>query len=113
MLQLVTAVIQPHRLETVKDALAEAGAAGMTVTEASGFGRQGSHTETYRGAEYEVDFIPKVKIEVLCTDSDADRFIDTIASAAGSGGIGDGKIWATPVQSAVRIRTGERGLEAV
>ena len=113
MLQLVTAVIQPHRLETVKDALAEAGAAGMTVTEASGFGRQGSHTETYRGAEYEVDFIPKVKIEVLCTDGDADRFIDTIASAAGSGGIGDGKIWATPVQSAVRIRTGERGLEAV
>lgn len=113
MLQLVTAIIQPHRLETVKDALTESGVAGMTVTEASGFGRQGSHTETYRGAEYEVDFIPKMKIEVLCTDDDADRIIDTIASAAGSGGIGDGKIWSTAVGNAVRIRTGERGLEAV
>ncbi len=113
MLQVVTAVIQPHRLETVKDALTESGVAGMTVTEASGFGRQGSHTETYRGAEYEVDFVPKVKIEILCTDEDAGRITDTIAAAAGSGGIGDGKIWTTPVGSAVRIRTGERGLEAV
>jgi nitrogen regulatory protein P-II 1 len=113
MLQLVTAVIQPHRLETVKEALKEAGVAGMTVTEASGFGRQGARSETYRGAEYQVEFIPKVKIEILCSDEDADRIADVIASAAGSGEIGDGKIWVAPVSRAIRIRTGEVGRAAV
>ncbi len=113
MLQLVTAVIQPRRLETVKDALKDAGVAGMTVTEARGFGRQGGHTETYRGAEYEVEFVPKVKIEILCGDEDADRIADAIVSAARSGEIGDGKIWVAPVSRAIRIRTGEVGTEAV
>lgn len=113
MLQLVTAVIQPYRLETVKEELTRLGVAGMTVTEASGFGRQGSHKETYRGAEYEVDFIPKVKLEILCLEEDAGRISDAIATVAGSGGIGDGKIWTTPVSNAIRIRTGERGIDAV
>ncbi len=113
MLQLVTAVIQTRRLETVKEALKDAGVAGMTVTEARGFGRQGGHTETYRGAEYEVEFVPKVKIEILCGDEDADRIADAIVSAARSGEIGDGKIWVAPVSRAIRIRTGEVGREAV
>lgn len=112
-MRLVTAVIQPHRLEAVKAELAGEGVAGMTVTEASGFGRQGSHTETYRGAEYEVDFIPKVKVEVLCRSEDADRIADAIAQVASSGGIGDGKIWTVPVDAAIRIRTGERGVDAI
>lgn len=113
MLQLVTAVIKPHRLETVKEALKFAGIAGMTVTEASGFGRQGGHTETYRGAEYQVDFVPKVRIEVLCEDVAADRIADAIALSAGSGEVGDGKIWITPVDRAIRIRTGEVGADAI
>lgn len=113
MLELITAVIQPHRLGTVKEALKSAGVAGMTVTEASGFGRQGAHTETYRGAEYEVEFIPKIKIEILCNDEDSDSIVSVVAGAAGSGSLGDGKIWSTPVSRAVRIRTGEVGTEAV
>jgi nitrogen regulatory protein P-II 1 len=113
MLELVTAVLQPYRLEVVKDALNDIGVAGMTVSEARGFGRQGSHTETYRGAEYQVDFVPKVMITLLCKSEDTAGIVDAITGAAGSGGIGDGKIWVTPVSEAVRIRTGERGLDAV
>lgn len=113
MLQLVTAVIKPSRLGTVKETLKEAGVAGMTVTEATGFGRQGGHTETYRGAEYEVEFVPKVKIEVLCDDVDVDRIMDVIAAAGRTGEIGDGKIWVTEVAKALRIRTGELGADAV
>lgn len=113
MLQIVTAVIQPHRLEVVKEALSEAAVAGMTVTEARGFGRQGSHTEVYRGAEYEVDFIPKLKIEVLCSEDDADRISELIVSAARSGRIGDGKVWVSPISKAIRIRTGEVDADAL
>lgn len=113
MLHLIAAVIKPTRLGTVKDTLKEAGVAGITVTEANGFGRQGGHTETYRGAEYEVEFIPKVKIEVLCDDVDVDRIVDLIASAGRTGEIGDGKIWVTEVSKALRIRTGEVGADAV
>lgn len=113
MLNLVTAVIKPHRLEFVKDALQGAGIAGMTVSDVQGFGRQGGHTETYRGAEYVVDFVPKVKVEVLTSAAEADKVIDLIRMAAGSGEIGDGKIWTTPVDQAVRIRTGEMGTDAL
>lgn len=113
MLQLITAVIKPHRLELVKEALTGAGVHGMTVTEASGFGRQGGHTETYRGAEYEVEFVPKLKVEVLCEESETDRIVDLIVMAAGSGEVGDGKIWLTPVSRAIRIRTGELGADAL
>lgn len=113
MLQLVTAVIQPHRLEVVKEALKGASVSGMTVTEVAGFGRQGSHTETYRGAEYEVDFIPKLKVEVLAVEADVDRIIQLIADAARTDQIGDGKVWVTSVSSVLRIRTGEAGADAI
>ncbi len=113
MVHLVTAVIKPHRLEEVKDSLRGAGVLGMTVTEVKGFGRQGGHTETYRGAEYSIDFLPKIKVEVLCDSADADKLADTIAESARTGKIGDGKIWITAVDRAVRIRTGERGEEAL
>lgn len=113
MLHLVTAVIKPARLGPVKESLKQAGVAGMTVSEANGFGQQGGHTETYRGAEYEVEFIPKLKIEVLCDDVDVDRLVKEITSAAHTGEIGDGKIWVTEVKSVTRIRTGEVGSEAL
>ena len=113
MLHMVTAVIKPHMLESVKDALRGAGVAGLTVTEVKGFGRQGGHTETYRGAEYQIDFVPKVKIEILCESSDAEKIAELIASSARTGKIGDGKIWIAPVDRAVRIRTGEMGADAV
>jgi nitrogen regulatory protein P-II 1 len=113
MLQLVTAVIKPQRLGPVKESLKEAGVAGMTVSEANGFGRQRGHTESFRGAEYEVEFLVKTKIEILCEDSDVDRIVDAVAEAAHTGTIGDGKIWVTPVERAVRIRTGEVGDDAV
>ena len=113
MIHLVTAVIKPHRVEEVKDALRGIGVLGMTISEVKGFGRQGGHTETYRGSEYTIDFLPKVKVEVVCDSSDADKVIDTIVEAAQSGKIGDGKVWATPVDRLVRVRTGERGLEAL
>jgi nitrogen regulatory protein P-II 1 len=113
VLRLVTAVVKPHRLTEVKEALAEAMVLGLTVSEVKGFGRQGGHTETYRGAEYSIDFVPKIKIEVLVAAPDADRVAAVLADAARSGKIGDGKIWVTPVATAVRIRTGERGLDAV
>ncbi len=113
MVHLVTAVIKPHRLEEVKDSLRGAGVLGMTITEVKGFGRQGGHTETYRGAEYSIDFLPKVKVEVLCDSAEADTIADTIAEGARTGKIGDGKIWITSVDRTVRIRTGERGEEAL
>ena len=100
-------------LEPVKDGLKDMGVQGITVTEVKGFGRQGGHTETYRGAEYEVEFIPKLKIEVLCDDVDVDRLVKEITSAAHTGEIGDGKIWVTEVKSVTRIRTGEVGREAL
>ncbi len=113
MVSLVTAVIKPHKLEEVKDALKGVGMQGMTVDEVKGFGRQGGHTETYRGAEYRVDLLPKVKIEVLCDEGDTQSVVDAIAAAARTDKIGDGKVWVTPVTSLMRIRTGELGGEAL
>ena len=112
-MQLVTAVIKPHALDAVKDALKSVGVSGLTVSEVRGFGRQGGHTETYRGTEYTIDFVPKAKVEVLVDEADADKVVDTIASAANSGKIGDGKIWVTEVSRAVRIRTREEGADAI
>jgi nitrogen regulatory protein PII len=113
MLHIVTAVIKPHMLESVKDALRGAGVAGLTVTEVKGFGRQGGHTETYRGTEYQIDFVPKVKLEIIVDDAIADSVVDAIVSAARTDKIGDGKVWVTAVEDLVRIRTGERGPDAV
>jgi len=113
MVHLVTAVIKPHRLADVKDALKGVGVGGMTVTEVSGFGRQGGHTETYRGAEYEIDFIPKVRVEVLCDPVDTPRIVDTVCTAAATGKIGDGKVWVTGVEEVIRIRTREVGADAL
>jgi nitrogen regulatory protein P-II 1 len=104
---MVTAIIKPFKLEEVREALAECGVTGLTVTEVKGFGRQKGHTELYRGAEYVVDFLPKVKIEVAVRDDDVDRCVDAIVNAARTGKIGDGKIFVTPVQRVVRIRTGD------
>jgi nitrogen regulatory protein P-II 1 len=111
--KLITAVIKPFKLDEVKEALKAAGVNGMTVTEVQGFGRQSGHTEVYRGAEYTVDFVPKVKIEVLADDSDADNIADALAAAARTEKIGDGKIWTTDVAGVLRIRTGERNNDAI
>lgn len=110
-MELVTAIIKPYVLAAVKDALKEAQVTGLTVTEVQGFGRQAGHTETYRGAEYEIDFVPKVRIDVL-TDRSAD-VVNAISAVANSGSIGDGKIWVVPVSRVVRIRTGEEGEAAL
>ncbi|TEX51345.1 MAG: transcriptional regulator [Actinomycetales bacterium mxb001] len=112
-MKLVTAIIKPFKLEDVKTALEERGVQGMTVSEASGFGRQGGHTEVYRGAEYTVDLVPKVRVEVVVDDADADAVVNTIVSAAKTGKIGDGKVWVVPVESIVRVRTDERGADAI
>jgi nitrogen regulatory protein P-II 1 len=112
-MKLITAVIKPFKLDDVKDALKAAGIAGMTVTEVRGFGRQGGHTETYRGAEYKIDFVPKMAIEVVVDDAAADGVVDTIIQSAATGKIGDGKVWVTDVSRLVRIRTGEEGGDAV
>lgn len=112
-MKLITAIVKPFKLDDVKDALKQAGVQGLTVSEARGFGRQGGHTETYRGAEYKIDFVPKVRIEVVVSDEDADRVVDVIRQGAATGKIGDGKIWVTDVGRLVRIRTGEEGTEAV
>ncbi|HAP77628.1 MAG TPA: P-II family nitrogen regulator [Acidimicrobiaceae bacterium] len=112
-MKLITAIIKPFKLDEVKDALKAAGVVGMTVSEVKGFGRQGGHTETYRGAEYNVDFVPKVKLELVVDDGVVDTVVDTITTAASSGKIGDGKIWVTEVDSIVRIRTGESGSDAI
>ena len=112
-MKLVTAIVKPHRAEEVKDALREIGISGLTTTDVEGFGRQRGHTEVYRGAEYQVDFVPKVKIEVVVGDDDAQGVVDAIAKAARTGKIGDGKIWVTEVESMMRIRTGEMGSDAL
>ncbi|HEX7133070.1 MAG TPA: P-II family nitrogen regulator [Iamia sp.] len=112
-MRLVTAIIKPFKLDDVKTALKEAGVVGITVTEVKGFGRQGGHTETYRGTEYQIDFVPKVKLEVVIDDVDMDRVVDVIVKSAGTGKIGDGKVWVSPVEAVVRIRTGEQGVDAI
>lgn len=112
-MRLVTAVLKPFTLDDVKAALDALGVQGMTVSEVQGFGRQRGHTEVYRGAEYTVSFVPKVRVEVLCDDVDAARVLDTIVTAANTGSIGDGKVWSTPVEDVIRVRTGERGAEAL
>ncbi|WP_295699942.1 P-II family nitrogen regulator [Lapillicoccus sp.] len=112
-MKLITAIIKPHQLDEVKEALEAYGISGMTVSEASGYGRQRGHSEVYRGAEYTVDFVPKVRLEVLVDDLDAGSVIDVVLKAAQTGRIGDGKIWSTPVDDVVRVRTGERGHDAL
>ncbi|MDH6122134.1 P-II family nitrogen regulator [Kitasatospora sp. GAS204B] len=112
-MKLITAVVKPHQLESVKDALQAFGVQGLTVTEASGYGRQRGHTEVYRGAEYTVDLVPKVRIEVLVEDADAEEVIEVLVKSARTGRIGDGKVWSVPVDTVVRVRTGERGPDAL
>ncbi len=112
-MKLVVAVIKPFKLDEVKDALQEIGVQGMTVVEARGFGRQKGHTELYRGAEYVIDFLPKVKIEVVVADDQLERVVEAVIAAARSGRIGDGKIFVTEVEDVIRIRTGERGPAAI
>ena len=112
-MKLITAIVKPFKLDDVKDALRDAGVTGMTVSEARGFGRQGGHTETYRGAEYSIDFIPKVRLELVVDDSVVESALNAIRNAAGTGKIGDGKIWITSVERIVRIRTGEEGTDAI
>ncbi|WP_457029484.1 P-II family nitrogen regulator [Kitasatospora sp. P5_F3] len=112
-MKLITAVVKPFKLDEVKNALQERGVHGLTVTEASGYGRQHGHTEVYRGAEYRIDLVPKVRIEVVVEDEEADVVVDAIVEAARTGKIGDGKVWVVPVDTIVRVRTGERGPDAV
>ncbi|MEU8547008.1 MULTISPECIES: P-II family nitrogen regulator [Actinomycetes] len=112
-MKLITAVVKPFRVDDIKEALRTFGIQGLTVTEASGYGRQRGHTEVYRGAEYQVDLVPKVRIEVLVEDSDAEDVIDVIVKKAHTGKIGDGKVWVVPVETVVRVRTGERGPDAI
>jgi nitrogen regulatory protein P-II 1 len=112
-MKLVTAIVKPFVLEDVKGALEQIGVLGMTVSEVQGYGRQKGHTEVYRGAEYSVDFVPKVRVEVVADDTLADKVIDAVVEAARTGKIGDGKVWVTPVESVIRVRTGERGADAV
>jgi len=112
-MKLITAIIKPFKLDDVKDALKAAGVTGMTVGEVRGFGRQGGHTETYRGTEYQIDFVPKISLSIVVDDAVADTVVDAIAAAARTDNIGDGKIWVTPVDRLVRIRTAEEGADAV
>ena len=112
-MELITAIIKPFKLDEVKDALRAAGATGMTVSEVRGMGRQGGHTEVYRGAEYSIAFLPKIRIEVLADDGDVERFVDVIEATARTGSIGDGKLWTTPVGRVRRLRTGEIGPDAL
>ena len=112
-MKLVTAVIKPFKLDEVRAALLAFGVQGMTVSESSGYGRQRGHTEVYRGAEYTVELLPKVRLEILVDDDDVDDVIDVIVRAARTGKIGDGKVWSVPVETVIRVRTGERGQEAL
>ena len=112
-MKLVTAIVKPFTLDDVKTSLEEAGVLGMTVSEIQGYGRQKGHTEVYRGAEYSVDFVPKVRVEVLVEDFDTDKALDSIVRAARTGKIGDGKVWVSPVETVIRVRTGERGADAI
>ena len=112
-MKLITAIVKPFTLDDVKTSLEEAGVLGMTVSEIQGYGRQKGHTEVYRGAEYSVDFVPKVRIEGVVDDSIVDKVVDSIVRSARTGKIGDGKVWVTPVETIVRVRTGERGSDAL
>ncbi|HUQ54476.1 P-II family nitrogen regulator [Lentzea sp.] len=112
-MKLVTAIIKPFTLDDVKGALEQLGVLGMTVSEVQGYGRQKGHTEVYRGAEYSVDFVPKIKIEVVIDDAAVDKVLEAVVEAARTGKIGDGKVWVTPVETVVRVRTGERGTDAL
>ena len=112
-MKLITAIVKPHRIEEVKEALRDIGVNGLTTTDVEGFGRQRGHTEVYRGAEYQVDFVPKVQVEVVVADDDAQGVIDAIVKAARTGKIGDGKVWVTEAEQVIRIRTGERGPDAL
>ncbi|MGH3872179.1 MAG: P-II family nitrogen regulator [Pseudonocardiaceae bacterium] len=112
-MKLITAIIKPFTLEDVKTALEQIGVLGMTVTEVQGYGRQKGHTEVYRGAEYSVDFVPKVRVEVLVDDMQLEKALDALVEAARTGKIGDGKVWVTAVETVIRVRTGERGVDAL
>jgi nitrogen regulatory protein P-II 1 len=112
-MKLITAVIKPFKLDEVKSALESFGVHGLTVSEASGYGRQKGHTEVYRGAEYDVDLVPKIKIEILVEDGDAEDVMEVVVKSAQTGRIGDGKVWSIPVETVIRVRTGERGPEAL
>ena len=111
--KLITTIIKPFKLDDVKDALKSIGIQGLTVSEVKGFGRQGGHTETYRGSEYAIDFVPKVQIELVVDDSQVDSVVDAVRAAAATGKIGDGKIWITEVTRLIRLRTGEEGTDAI
>jgi len=112
-MKLITAIVKPFVLEDVKGALEQIGVLGMTVSEVQGYGRQKGHTEVYRGAEYSVDFVPKVRVEVVADDTLAEKVVDAVVEAARTGKIGDGKVWVTPVETVIRVRTGERGTDAI
>jgi nitrogen regulatory protein P-II 1 len=112
-MRLITAIVKPFKVDDVKAALKDAGIAGVTVSEVQGFGRQRGHTEVYRGAEYTVDFVPKVRVELLVEDAEVERLLEAVIAAARTGKIGDGKVWVSPVEQVIRIRTGERGPEAL
>ena len=112
-MKVVVAVLKPFKLDDVKERVKALGVTGMTLTEVQGFGRQRGHTEVYRGAEYEVDFVPKLRLEILVDDDSVDSVVDAIVDAAGPGKIGDGKVWVIPVDTVVRVRTGERGPDAI
>ncbi|RJQ76168.1 P-II family nitrogen regulator [Pseudonocardiaceae bacterium YIM PH 21723] len=112
-MKLITAIVKPFTLDDVKDALEQLGVFGMTVSEVQGYGRQKGHTEVYRGAEYAVDFVPKLRVEVVVDDASVDKVVEVIVDSARTGKIGDGKVWVTPVETIVRVRTGERGTDAL
>jgi nitrogen regulatory protein P-II 1 len=112
-MKLVTAVIKPYQLDAVKEALSALGVSGLTVSEVQGYGRQKGHTEVYRGAEYTVEFVPKIRVEIATDELDVEKVVDSIVTAARTGKIGDGKVWVTSVDDVVRVRTGERGLDAL
>ena len=112
-MKLITAIVKPFKLDDVKEALKAAGVQGITVSEVKGFGRQGGHTETYRGSEYQIDFVPKTRIELVVEDNSLEQILDVIREAASTGKIGDGKIWVTNVEQIIRIRTGEHGADAI
>ena len=112
-MKLVTAVIKPHQLDAVKEALHAMGVAGMTVSEVQGYGRQKGHTEVYRGAEYTVEFLPKIRLEVVIDEIDVEKVVDAVVNAARTGKIGDGKVWVSSIDEVIRVRTGERGLDAL
>jgi nitrogen regulatory protein P-II 1 len=112
-MKLVTAVIKPYQLDAVKEGLHALGVAGLTVSEVQGYGRQKGHTEVYRGAEYTVEFVPKIRVEIITDEMDVEKVVDAVVTAARTGKIGDGKVWVTPIEDVVRVRTGERGLGAL